>query len=148
MDPGALSKLVADLVVAVHVLSGYAMPAAPPEVAFLPHAELERRACEGPCAIYGWFPPGRVVYLDERLDPVGNVQARGVLVHELVHFLQQESGTYLNPDSCSEWSAREAEAFHVQFRWLAQQRVPVAALAVPQRMLYAACDDARQRKGG
>lgn len=125
MDPTALGKLVSELLLAIHLLSGYAIPEEPPKVEFLPHAELEERACGRPCQVYGWFPPGQTVYLDDRLNPLVSLAARGILLHELVHFLQQEEGTFAVAPNCEAWLDREREAFDIQIRWLAEQRAPL-----------------------
>src|SRR5690606_29047112 len=121
MDAAALQALVLKLLLAIQTLSGYAPPEAPPEVLFLPPEELQQRACNGRCAVFGWFPPGRIIYLEDRLDPVGDLRARAVLLHELVHFLQQENGAYEGPATCRTWLAREREAVDLEWRWLKEQ---------------------------
>ena len=129
MDPTALGKLVSELLLAIHLLSGYAIPEEPPRVEFLPHSELEERACGRPCQVYGWFPPGQTVYLDDRLNPLVSMAARGILLHELVHFLQQEEGTFAVAPNCDAWLDREREAYDIQIRWLAEQRAPLRAVS-------------------
>jgi len=136
----SLGKLVMELLLAVQVLTGYDAPAVAPEVVFLPRAVLEREACGGSCEIYGWYPNGKVIYLEDRLDPLNNPMARAVLVHELVHYLQQESGAYGRPANCLDWLARERQAFDVQFRWMAQNNVRLRRSIVSSlRALAAAC---------
>jgi hypothetical protein len=105
-------------------------------VAFVPHAVLERQACDRPCEIYGWFPNGTTIYLDDRLDPLGDPGARAILVHELVHYLQQESGAYGRPISCREWIARERQAFDVQIRWMTENGVRRQRLMGLDRRLF------------
>ena len=149
MDPTALGKLVGELLLAIHLLSGYPIPEEPPKVEFLPHAELEERACGRPCQVYGWFPPGQTVYLDDRLNPLVSIAARGILLHELVHFLQQEEGTFAVAPNCEAWLDREREAFDIQIRWLAEQRAPLRDFSpfgkVPIRF---ACPDDKSAPGG
>ena len=48
-DP-ALSQLVAELFIAIKMLSGYPVPDAPPEIHRLPRAELEAMVCRTPAA--------------------------------------------------------------------------------------------------
>ena len=129
MDPTALGKLVGELLMAIHLLSGYPIPPEQPRVEFLPQAELAERACGRPCLIFGWFPPGQTVYLDDRLNPLVSVAARGILLHELVHFLQQEEGAFAVAPDCEAWIDREREAYDIQFRWLAEQRAPLRAVS-------------------
>ena len=141
MSDGVLQELVAELLIAVQGLSGHPGPAPPPTVVLVPHGELERAACTGPCDIYGWFPPGATIYLDDRLDPAASVWARGVLVHELVHYLQQESGAYGGRVDCAAWLRREQEAYRVQIRWLRDQPAtgrPMPGLGPP--LHHMSCD--------
>jgi hypothetical protein len=121
------TKILAELIVAASAISGYPVPADYPDVALIAHEELEQQACGQPCRVYGWAPPGSIIYLDNRLDLEGNLFAKSILVHELTHYLQQESGKYGQRVSCREWIEREREAYLVQFRWLARaQGSPVA----------------------
>jgi len=119
----SLDELVIQLIAVAHAFTSYAMPADLPELRFVPQAELQEAACDRPCQIYGWFPPGTTIYLDERLDPLGNVAARGILLHELTHFLQQSAGAYREQPGCEAWAMREREAYRVQAKWLAQQPI-------------------------
>jgi len=121
MSAGAVSKLVAELLVAIQALSSYSVPAEAPRVEFVTHQHLQQEACGRPCEVYGWFPPGETIYIDDRLDPAKDVVARSILLHELVHFLQQEAGTFPPGGSCETWLDREWEAYDIQIRWLAAQ---------------------------
>ena len=118
-----IEALVLQLLTAINTIAGLPLPEHPPEVVFVSHSYLESQACDRPCEIQGWFPPGRVVYLDEDLDPQNDVWERSILVHELVHYLQQEEGTFTEEGSCEAWMKREAEAYEVQYRWLVAQQV-------------------------
>ncbi len=129
METAALSKLVAELLVAAQTLSGHGAPAVAPEVAFAVQAELAQEACSGPCAVYKWFPPGSTIYLEESLDLDGGVAARSILLHELVHFLQQETGAFRVAVDCRTWMDRERQAYDVQLRRLAAQRTSIGSLA-------------------
>ena len=129
MEVGALGQLAAKLLAAVASLTDYSVPADPPAVALVPHAQLERMACGEPCRVYGWFPPGETIYLDQRLDLRHDPGAQSILLHELVHYVQQKSGTFPAGGDCKTWLAREWEAYDVQLRWLAERRAPKTALA-------------------
>ena len=69
-------------------------------------------------------PSIHVVHLDEGLDPQNDIWGRSVLVHELVHYLQQEEGSFTEAGTCEAWMKREAEAYEIQYRWLLAQQVP------------------------
>ena len=143
-----LDALVLKLLTAISAIAGYPLPDRQPEIAFVPQSYLEERACDRPCAVRGWFPPGQVVYLDERLDPENDTWERSILVHELVHYLQQEEGSFTAAGSCEAWMKREAEAYEVQYRWLVTQRVsPRLLRRISRPFLRLGCrdrpDDAR-----
>ena len=117
-----LDALILQLLTAINSLSGLPVPERLPEVAFVPHSYLEEQVCQRPCDIEGWFPPGDTVYLDDSLDPAKDLWARGILLHELVHYVQQEEGSFGVPSDCDAWLEREREAYDVQIRWLVEQR--------------------------
>lgn len=144
MDGSALSALVAALMVAAELLSGFPTPADPPSLVAVERGELVARACRGPCGIRALFPPGRTIYVDAELvreldadridtDGIRNVGAgrigadvvfaRSVVLHEIVHYLQQEGGAFTGLPACERWLARERQALFVQRRWLAEQKV-------------------------
>ena len=105
-------------------LTGYQMPANPPEVVKVPHSYLIEKACGGrECKVLGWFPPGERVYIDERLDPRDNLFASSILLHEMVHFLQQESGKYDKKYSCDKAMELEREAYGAQGEYLTRYGV-------------------------
>lgn len=117
-----LSQLTAELLVVVQLLAGYPQMLAVPTVEPVPNARLVEMACERPCNVQGWYPGGDTIYLDERLDPVGDLWARSILVHELVHYLQEQDGAFGRVPSCRRWLEREGEAYEIQNRWLMQHR--------------------------
>jgi hypothetical protein len=109
-----MNEILATMMSWAILLTGYPAPAALPEMAMVPHSYLDKAACYGhKCKVLGWFPPGRTIYLDARLDPQASLYASSVLLHELVHYLQQESGKYGKP-SCEAAMEMEREAYAVQ----------------------------------
>ncbi len=114
-----MSELQAILLSWAVTLSGYPAPAQPPTIMSVPSAVLRAAACGGdPCQVLGWHPPGRVIYLDDRLDPARDLLAASVLVHEAVHYLQQESGRFGAGHDCASVWTREIEAYGVQREFL------------------------------
>jgi hypothetical protein len=125
-----VNELYAILLSWAITLSGYSAPANQPEIAMAPHSYLVDAACAGrECKVLGWFPPGETIYLDNRLDPMESVYASSILVHELVHFLQQQSGRLEAKYSCETALAMEREAYGVQREFLLRYGVyhPVGA---------------------
>ncbi|MDJ0943002.1 MAG: hypothetical protein QNJ30_06040 [Kiloniellales bacterium] len=132
----SVEALVLQLLTAINAIAGLPLPERPPEVVFVSQSYLESQACDRPCEIRGWFPPGRVVYLDDRLDPQNDTWERSILVHELVHYLQQEEGTFTEDGTCETWMKREAEAYEIQYRWLVAQEVSPRLLRRTRRSFF------------
>ncbi|TQV83096.1 hypothetical protein [Denitrobaculum tricleocarpae] len=119
-----LAEIVAELMLFAQAFTGYAPVERPPEVAFVPQSELQQRACDNPCQVFGWHPYGsNIVYLDDRMDPIRDLKDRGILLHELVHYLQQENQAFDAETACLSWAYREQEAYRVQGAWLSRNNV-------------------------
>lgn len=93
--------------------TAYEIPEVVPEVVSLPHSEIQRIQGVDHGDFYGFYDPeaNRVVF-SERVD-LETVRGRAKLVHELVHFLQDEAGfkTY----RC--YGETEFEAYGLQERF-------------------------------
>jgi hypothetical protein len=119
-----MSELNAVLLSWAVTLTGYPAPATPPQVVMVSHAYLEEAACAGrPCKVLGWFPPGDHIFIDDQLNAQDDLYASSVVVHEMVHFLQQSSGKYPTPYSCEDAIAMEREAYGVQQAYLVRYGV-------------------------
>lgn len=112
------AQLVAELFFAIKMLSGYPVPEVPPPVHRLPRAELEAMICRTACGVKAFYLKGKGVYLDEALDPVHDLNARSILLHELVHHVQGETGKFDTMPDCHGWYAKEYEAYSIQNRYL------------------------------
>jgi hypothetical protein len=111
-------------------LSGYSTPPSAPEVLKVSHDYLVENACGGrECKVVGWFPPGQTVYLDQRLNPQDSLLHASIVVHEMVHYLQHQSGKFDKHSSCEQAIALEREAYGVQREFLLRYGVyqPVGA---------------------
>ncbi len=125
----------------IHRLSRYAPPPEYPEVIFLPTVELNQLACKGTCSVLGHFAGGRQIYLDDRLKPLTNLFDRSVLLHEMVHYLQNLEGSHhVDPsdtgndaEQCRLWYKREREAYTIQEAFLIMVASPVRAGYFPAR---------------
>src|SRR5262245_3683037 len=119
MDASALHGIVADLFIAIHALSGYAVPAAAPPVHSVPLGVMQQKLCGKPCAVKAFYHPEWGVYLDETLDVEKDDFDRSVLLHELVHYLQNTSGRFEKmPVSCERNHLAESEAYKIQNLYL------------------------------
>ena len=136
-----LTEIVAELLLFAQGVTGYAPVEHPPKVAFVPQAELQRQACDNPCEIFGWHPHGsHVVYLDDRMDPVRNLKDRSVLLHELVHYLQQENEAFDAETACLSWAYREQEAYRVQGAWLSRNNIYTSLYSNARPPWFGVCD--------
>jgi hypothetical protein len=69
------------------------------------------------------------VYLDENLDLQGNVFDRSVFLHELVHYMQNQTGRFEKmPVTCERNYLAEVEAYAIQNQYLASVNSPKRAL--------------------
>lgn len=129
--PIAMDDLIPALLVAVDFLSKYRRPDELPPVHRVPHATIEQLACGKACAALAAYRPGEGIYLDDALKPESNVFARSVLLHELVHYVQDVSNELAAVRPCERWYRREQEAYAIQKQFLAllgsQMRVGYSA---------------------
>lgn len=113
-----LNKIVRQMFLVMDRLSRYKIPRDRPNIYRIPHAELENYVCGTHCAIKAWYRPGDGIYLDEILKPESSVFDRSILLHEMVHFIQDRAGEFANMDDCERWFHREVDAYTVQNRYL------------------------------
>lgn len=139
-DTGALTEaqLLPALLSAIRQLSKYPVPAELPPLYRVPQERLQELACSGKCAILGSFQPGTGIFLDERLKPETSLFDRSVLLHELVHYVQELNGELSDLRPCERWYHREQEAYAIQKNFL-------MLVGSPVRVGYSAsqstCDD-------
>lgn len=99
-------------------LSGYEAPAEPPRLEYRLHDFFVEEVCGNrECRVVGWYNDQGVVYVDERLRYSATSFARSLVVHELVHYLQDQSGRF-DTFSCEDSRQREREAYSVQSTYL------------------------------
>jgi hypothetical protein len=128
MDAATLAVLLGW---AVH-LSSYSRPEHPPTVEFRPQAFFVDNACGGRrCRALGWYNDSGIVYLDERVRDKDSVFVRSLVVHELVHYLQDLSGRF-GPD-CEDQVKRENEAYALQRSYVAEAHGQAAFIRVTHR---------------
>lgn len=129
------SALVAALLTAISGYTGYAIPGEPPHIVPLPHDALAQQVCGRPCPVFGFTSPGGEILIDDALRVGDNLAATSILVHELTHFLQLRSVAHPGPVDCTEWNAREREAFDVQVRWLRDHAGSIRAFSLQMAQL-------------
>jgi hypothetical protein len=119
LETQELINLVSELFAAISSLSTYPEPYHLPPVQLRPVTELQQMVCKGPCQVRGFYLPRKGVFLNDALDVEHDVIARSVLLHELVHHLQEISGRYSSmTNQCDRWWVREREAYDIQNAYL------------------------------
>jgi len=142
LDQSALVSMMVELFTAIKLLSGYPSPAVLPEVHTVPQAEIQRRLCDGrPCRIKAYYHPETGVVLDEALDLKNDLFDRSILLHELVHHLQQTTGKFESGNFCSRRVSEEFEAYEIQNRYLSGVNSARRALVMGWRGRCANDDD-------
>jgi hypothetical protein len=119
-------------------LTRYPLPDQYPTVTYLSSDDLSKLACDSKCTVLGHYQGGLTVYLDDKLKPESNLFDRSVLLHEMVHYLQQlnlpASKSELSiHEKCVLWYTREREAYAVQEAFLIMVASPVRAGYFPAR---------------
>jgi hypothetical protein len=104
---------------AVH-LSDYPAPEHAPRIEYRLHEFFVDEVCgHRECRVIGWYNDSGTVYVDERLRYEPSKFAQSLLVHEIVHYLQHQSGRF-DTFSCKDSLVREREAYSVQNAYLMQ----------------------------
>ena len=116
--PADLSTLAKTLLLEIEHLSRYWASKQLPPIAIVSQDEINRIVCKKPCAVRAAYMPERGVLLADTLDPINEALDRSILVHELVHFLQEINNRYSELSPCKRWFQREHEAYAVQNQYL------------------------------
>ncbi len=124
-----MDALLAALLAWIHATTGYAVPDTPPRIAFVQPRLIADIMCnaEPKCPVLAMYLRGDTIFLDDRLDVYGNDYHTSILLHELVHFVQHQSGRFTESD-CESWIKEEEEAFRIQTAWLRERTI-----SFPQR---------------
>ncbi|MBI2970528.1 MAG: hypothetical protein HYY36_07265 [Gammaproteobacteria bacterium] len=109
------AQLIAVLLSWASHLSGYPYPDTVPAVEQRSAEFFVEKACGGHknCRVAAWYDDDGTIYLDDRIPDLEEPIVRSVIVHELVHYLQDLSGKYVD-DGCEQRLAREREAYSIQ----------------------------------
>lgn len=97
--------------------SNYNVPESAPEIQHVTQAVLASKACNRNCAIRGWYPSNQrkgheIIYLVKNLNPAIDLNSRGILLHELVHYVQDYNQAFINGEDSPKvvFAYREMEA--------------------------------------
>lgn len=115
-----MDSLVAGLLAWVVAVTSYNAPPSAPTVIVAPASELHASICGEPCPVEAFYDDGYIVLSADR-DFDGDIFARGSIIHELVHYLQDVTGRF-NKSPVRE-SLREWEAYRIENYYLRQHGV-------------------------
>src|SRR5262245_23314156 len=118
-----LEPLLRSLLEVISTLSEYQAPETLPPVFQLRQAAIEAKVCDEPCNVSAAYIPHDGIYLAENLDPVQQPVDRSILLHELVHHLQQGHPKFAHLSGCERERAKEREAYEIQNAYLATLKV-------------------------
>jgi len=127
------TELITSLLLWISLNSGYVLPKEIPEVVAVSHDALSQMACKEDCPVLGFYPDSKHVnpfiadgvsriYLDRRMNLDIDVCATSVLVHELVHYVQEENDAFRAiSDPKRRYITEEMEAHQLQAKYLYQR---------------------------
>lgn len=122
-----LHELTRHLLRSAARLSKYRMPDASPMVTRVSRAALEAKACPegaGRCGVSAMYQPELGILMAEDLKPETNLFQRSILLHEMVHYLQDIGQELVAAAPCERWYQRELEAYAVQKQYLVSINSP------------------------
>lgn len=135
-----LRELTDHLIRTAVKMSKYRKPSALPMVSRVPRPVLEALACpEGTrCGVSAMYEPTRGILIAEDLRPETNLFHRSILLHEMIHYLQDVGHELATMAACERWYQRELEAYALQKQYLQN-------IHSPDRVAYSGarpvCDD-------
>ncbi len=107
-----ISELIVALLFWITSNTNYNQPSQLPNVEFLEQKSLSQLACKRDCEIMAYTPenPKYKIYLSKNLKPLENVCDRGILMHEIIHVLQNDQKIFSEYDSKTKRHLREMDA--------------------------------------
>ena len=107
-----LNELILALVFWITSNTNYIDPKTLPEVEFVAQNELSKIACKKKCEILAYTPlePKYLIYLSDNLKPMTDVCHRGILLHEIIHVLQEDQNFFTQYDERTKKHLREMDA--------------------------------------
>lgn len=113
-----MKELCLQLLAVAAQFAEYTPPRDCPEIDFVPAAEIRRYICpDRECPTRGLYIYGGERLLIEESRALDELPTRSVIVHELVHFLQDRAGE-TRDRSCKATLLRERVAFWAQEQYL------------------------------
>ncbi|WP_292756266.1 hypothetical protein [Methylophaga sp. UBA2689] len=143
-----MQELINSLMVWAVTLTSYEQPLKLPAVEAVSHQQLLQTLCDDQfCTAVAYYDTEtRTIYFDERMELEQDQSARGFIVHEMVHFLQDINGE-LVPDemSCEQRIEKEQQAYRVQQFFLREHRQPTYQIDLAVAVLANVCKNSTDK---
>lgn len=124
-------------------LSGYPDPGHIPRLQPVPYEHLVSEVCaDRHCAAIAYYNgDDQTIYIDSRLNLATDHQARSYIVHEMVHYLQDQAG-FLDADRlpCEARIELELEAYRVQRHFLKEHNESTHQIDLATSFIKKTCE--------
>jgi hypothetical protein len=137
-----MQELINGLLVWAVTLTGYEQPVDLPVVEAVSHQQLVKTLCEDQfCTAVAYYDTDtHIIYYDERMQLEQDQSARGFIIHEMVHYLQDLNGELVPAEmSCEQRIEKEQEAYRVQQYFLREHREPTFQIDLAVAVLANVC---------
>lgn len=133
-----MKELCLELLLVAAQYAEYTPPDHCPQISLAPAVEIRRYVCPGrQCPTVGLYIYDRDRLLIQKGRRLSDIRTRSVIVHELVHFLQDVAGES-SDRSCDATLLRERVAFWAQEQYLRSNGVDAR---LEHNMAYYSCDE-------
>tara|TARA_E500000331_G_C16952093_1_gene580988 strand:- start:140 stop:586 length:447 start_codon:yes stop_codon:yes gene_type:complete len=107
-----INELIVALLLWITSHTEYKNPIKYPAIEFIEQKELSQLACKMDCEILAYTPikPKYKIFLSNTLDPLNDVCHRAILMHEIIHVLQEEQGVFSDYELRTKKHMREMDA--------------------------------------
>ena len=121
-----MTELLSGLIIWIVANSAYSDPNAMPTIRYQSETFFTEQVCQNSdthCAFRAYYQDGSnmIVLHEAYAETLDDARARSLLVHELVHYLQDTSGQWGAEKTCHSWLEREHEALRLQYLYLVKQ---------------------------
>lgn len=144
-----MHELINGLFLWAVTLTGYEKPDELPVVEAVSHQQLVKTLCDDQfCTAVAYYDTDtHIIYYDERMDLRQDHGARGFIIHEMVHYLQDINGELVPTEmSCEQRIEKEQEAYRVQQYFLKEHKEPTFQIDLAVAVLANVCKGAHVRE--
>lgn len=135
------------LIVTACLLGGFPHPDKSPEVTMLHQNDLAVLVCGGACPVHGAYVSWRGIMLSDTLDFDESPIDRSILLHEVVHYLQDINGMFADEEPCDRYRLRELQAYDIQDRYLTRYGRGLGNVAASLEWIPLNCQNRRVPDG-